>query len=1033
MIKYGFLFTLSCFLSGVLFSQTTINISGTQVVKKGETFTVDGGQTLLFEPGATLQIEGSLVIKGTTESPVIVKSSNQVMPGNGFMIVGIDESSVVSVSNVKFENLIQPMRFDPFWYRKSVKIQDISISGSSSGEPIIYVAGPFLDLREGLDIDFQLLKSRFNNNSGSVLLEKVGSDGINYTLDGLTFIENALQGDDKGMGVLHLDFAKSIDASGLKLGELAFNRNTSGNSTVGLSTSGGNGSGSEKIAVTGVYSESEAVSVIFDRRSDSRLPSLEVKKFGSLSEYGLQKDFILSGAHKFGKIELKVIGNPVVVRVEDSIGNPVYNNAIRKNDTLALNYLEGNPTKLTLADGQTYQIPKLTKDQLPPPIYRRIDTVLLDRVTNKNEKTQVNRLTLNLEVPFPMGGDHSNLEPIDKWEVGQWFGGAIYAGGDIKHKFSPMPSTIEYSYGIYVQKNLFSRFSTNVEYNYCKISMHNLLAPGLFSSGKVPEVLNRNGYSASVFPSTYSLMFVTPIHSLGLNGFWKLSDYKLTNVKKSQWISSVGAGLGGLYFTPYRLPGYSRIYDNQQLKYSESMADYRKRVNEEKVNLRKLGTEGQNIIPGLKRYSAITSFVNLSYRLTYYRSRFSISGEFKATITHSDYLDDFGPGLYYGGNRDLVVQYAQDNLDYTDQQINRALPISNALQGTGAQKSTNGLPDGYYQLHMGIAYNLSEKGTKKLNDFTHIKLDFATIERPSIENWNKRNASKIDSTSIKKFPGFLRSTEVGTWVGSGMYVGDIKPKFSPMPSSMEISMGLFFQLNESPKKSWKISYYNTGISARNAVAPLLLSRVKLPEILDNNGNQVVFQDFWMNFNTKLNIVDIDFVYTTGSKGYFVKPEKKRALSQHLGCGLGMGNYQVYKSLVYGSSSMIDLRKYGIEGERFPGAKNKFSNYFGLLNGSYGLSYLKNRWTIKGEIKGAITTSDKLDGYSNGLWFGGDIDKWYESTDEAPDATGIKKNSSILKKQYEDMVAAGMNPVQQRAKNKLPDGYIQFHMGVSYRF
>ena len=32
-----------------------------------------------------------------------------------------------------------------------------------------------------------------------------------------------------------------------------------------------------------------------------------------------------------------------------------------------------------------------------------------------------------------------------------------------------------------------------------------------------------------------------------------------------------------------------------------------------------------------------------------------------------------------------------------------------------------------------------------------------------------------------------------------------------------------------------------------------------------------------------------------------------------------------------------------------------------------------------------------------------------------------------------MVAAGMNPVQQRAKNKLPDGYIQFHLGVSYRF
>jgi hypothetical protein len=107
MIKYGFLFTLSCLLTGVLFSQTAINISGTQVVKKGETFTIEGGQTILFEPGATLQVEGSLLIKGTSESPVIVKSVDPSMPGNGFMIVGIDETSFINISNVQFQNLIQ--------------------------------------------------------------------------------------------------------------------------------------------------------------------------------------------------------------------------------------------------------------------------------------------------------------------------------------------------------------------------------------------------------------------------------------------------------------------------------------------------------------------------------------------------------------------------------------------------------------------------------------------------------------------------------------------------------------------------------------------------------------------------------------------------------------------------------------------------------------------------------------------------------------------------------------------------------------
>ena len=61
-IKYVFLFTLSCIISGALYSQNVINISGTQIVKKGEIYTVEAGQTIQFEPGATLKVEGSLKI-----------------------------------------------------------------------------------------------------------------------------------------------------------------------------------------------------------------------------------------------------------------------------------------------------------------------------------------------------------------------------------------------------------------------------------------------------------------------------------------------------------------------------------------------------------------------------------------------------------------------------------------------------------------------------------------------------------------------------------------------------------------------------------------------------------------------------------------------------------------------------------------------------------------------------------------------------------------------------------------------------------
>jgi hypothetical protein len=1011
-----------------------MRIAGTQIVKKGETMTIEAGKLVQFEAGATLLVEGSLVVRGTVEKPVIFQSVDAQNPGNGVMVKGIEEGGSIAIENVRAEGLVQALRFDPFWYRKNVTLSGMTVSGSNSGEPVVYVAGPLLDLREGMDIQFSMTSMKFFNNTGSVLLEKVGSDGIVYSLDKLLFSENNLPGSDATMGVLHLDVARTVTAGQLKIGELAFNRNLSGSNAVGLSLSGGDGAGLEKLSAAAVYGE-QVNALIYDNRVNSRVPSMEIAVLGGLNAYSDEKDFVVAATHTFGKVKMNVVGDPRVVKMEDSLGRPVFNNANRVGDTLVLSYLEGNPTVITLANGQKFMVPKLTAAQLPPPIYRKVDTVLLDRIVRMKDESKVDRLTLKLSIPVPMGGDHSKLDSLNTWEIGQWFGGAIYAGGDIKHKFSPLPSTVEYSYGLYVQKNLHDRFSISADYNYLKISMHNLMAPGLFSGGKVPDVITEDGYLQPIFSNTYKLMFVTPIHGLSVNGVWKIGNNLNSIHKNSNWRSSISAGVGLIYFTPYRIIHRGRDgYDPLSQTYTETLSQYKSRLWSDRANLRKLGTEGQNFLPGAKRYSPVTSTLSLGYKLSYRINRISIGGELKATMAYSDYLDDFGPGLYYGGNREMVLQYANENLgyqDYTSTDLSYILPETSV--DAYAQKSTNGLSDGYYQMHLGVAYHLNDNEAKRLNEFKGLKQHFASIEVPSSENWTNRLNKKLDSLILKKYPGFNKTYEVGTWVGSGMYVGDIKPKFFPMPSSMEISMGLFLQLNCNPKHSWKISYYNTGISARNANAPLLLSSVKLPEILNNSGNQVVFQDFWMNFNSKLNIFDIDYIYTTGSKGYFVKPGKKRALRQQIGLGIGIGNYQVFKSLNYGSSQMIDLRKYAMEGERMSGAKNQFSNYFGLINGSYGLSYMKNRWTLKGEIKAAVTTSDKLDAYSNGLWFGGDIDKWYESTDEAPNAAGVKVNSTILKEQYEDMVAAGMNPVQQRAKNKLPDGYIQFHLGVSYRF
>ncbi len=281
--KYTFIFLVQFLFAGALISQDVMRIAGTQIVKKGETMTIEAGKLVQFEAGATLLVEGSLVVRGTLDKPVVFQSVDLQNPGNGVMVKGVEELGSIVIENVRAEGLVQALRFDPFWYRKSVSLSGVTVSGSNSGEPVMYVAGPLLDLREGMDIQFSMTSMKFFNNTGSVLLEKVGSDGIVYNLDKLLFSENNLPGSDATMGILHLDVARTVSAGQLKIGELAFNRNASGEKTVGLSVSGGNGTGTEKLLVDAFYTNN-LETMIYDNRVNSRLPAMELTKVAKLSD-----------------------------------------------------------------------------------------------------------------------------------------------------------------------------------------------------------------------------------------------------------------------------------------------------------------------------------------------------------------------------------------------------------------------------------------------------------------------------------------------------------------------------------------------------------------------------------------------------------------------------------------------------------------------------------------------------------------------------------------------------------------------------
>jgi hypothetical protein len=102
----------------------------------------------------------------------------------------------------------------------------------------------------------------------------------------------------------------------------------------------------------------------------------------------------------------------------------------------------------------------------------------------------------------------------------------------------------------------------------------------------------------------------------------------------------------------------------------------------------------------------------------------------KAVYTFTDYLDDYGPGLWYGGDYDQWMQSIKDNPYFSEDQtfwadgnLNQPRAKLNKVSGGGiatasqiaptAARSTDGLNDWYYQLHMGLSYRLLSKEDKK--------------------------------------------------------------------------------------------------------------------------------------------------------------------------------------------------------------------------------------------------------------------------------------------------------------------------------
>ena len=164
-----------------------------------------------------------------------------------------------------------------------------------------------------------------------------------------------------------------------------------------------------------------------------------------------------------------------------------------------------------------------------------------------------------------------------------------------------------------------------------------------------------------------------------------------------------------------------------------------------------------------------------------------------------------------------------------------------------------------------------------------------------------------------------------------------------------------------------------------------------------------------------------------------------------GLGLGVMNYTPYREVrglnigdprflgwKRSRTHYVDLREICSEGQNILPNGRAYGKWAGLYNASFQLSLHTKKWIYKGEIKSNMTTTDYLDDFGRGAWYGGDYEAWGEALDVSYFYVNVGQEVPLTPEQI-SRVPAEANLFTPRATNNMMDGYMQFHIGVARRF
>ncbi len=168
-------------------------ISGVHYVKKGAVLTITGNAKLLFDPNATIRVDGGLVIAGKTQNLIDITSKDKQNPGNGFVISGVSTNQQVTISYARFDHIKKPLSFEFRWSRQAIIVSNNIIRCSLYDGAAIEVK-EIDNLLTPYKVNFIFKNNTFSNSTSSILLRNITSDLLTVHIDGNVITRNAYTG-----------------------------------------------------------------------------------------------------------------------------------------------------------------------------------------------------------------------------------------------------------------------------------------------------------------------------------------------------------------------------------------------------------------------------------------------------------------------------------------------------------------------------------------------------------------------------------------------------------------------------------------------------------------------------------------------------------------------------------------------------------------------------------------------------------------------------------------------------------------------